>query len=79
MDPGSIFTPFDNYYASKLAALGWQVDNAVAAGGHTGGQTGYRKDGKLILINFDIVYHTVTDTAPSECPCDVTLSLFSEK
>jgi len=78
MDPGSIFTPFLNYYDSKLKALGWKVDNYLAAGGHVGGQTGYRKADGLILVRFSFLYHTVAEAAPSECPCDVTFSLFSE-
>lgn len=77
MDPGSIFTPFERYYDRSLKALGWRVANDLAAGGHVGGQTGYRKDGAVILTRFHIVYHTVPKDAPSECPCDVTLSLFS--
>ncbi|HUX35549.1 MAG TPA: hypothetical protein VMV71_00785 [Candidatus Paceibacterota bacterium] len=76
-DPGSIFTPFERHYDQKLKALGWTVANDLAAGGHVGGQTGYRKGNAVILVRFHILYHTVTDTAPSECPCDVTLSLFS--
>lgn len=77
MNPGSIFTPFERYYDQKLKALGWQVANDLAAGGHVGGQTGYRKDGAVILTRFQITYHTRPENAPSECPCDVTLSLFS--
>ena len=77
MDPGSVFTPFERYYDQKLKSLGWQVANDLAAGGHVGGQTGYRKGGVVILTRFQIVYHTVPENAPSECPCDVTLSLFS--
>jgi len=77
MDPGSVFTPFERYYDQKLTALGWETVNDLAAGGHVGGQTGYRKDGATILTRFQIVYHTVPENAPSECPCDVTLSLFS--
>jgi hypothetical protein len=77
MDPSSVFSPFNDYYDKNLKALGWEVDNSVAAGGHTGGQTGYRKGDELVLVRFNILYHTVTDTAPSECPCDVSLSLFS--
>lgn len=78
-DPASIFSPFEKYYADKLASLGWHVDNSMAAGGHVGGQTGYRKGDTLVLVRFNIRYHTVTETAPSTCPCDVTLSLFSTK
>lgn len=77
MDPGAAFTPFEDYYAQKLAALGWVVANNLAAGGHTGGQTGYTKDGMTILTRFNIAYHTTPADAPSSCPCDVTLSVFS--
>lgn len=75
-DPGSIFTPFEKYYAQKLKALGWVVANDLAAGGHVGGQTGYRKDDQVILTSYHIDYKKASDNAPSECPCDVTVSLF---
>lgn len=77
MDPGSVFTSFDNFYDKKLKSLGWSVANDLAAGGHVGGQTGYHKDGEIILTRFHIEYLTKPENAPSECPCDVTLSLFS--
>jgi len=77
MDPGSVFTPFENYYDKKLKALGWHIANELAAGGHTGGQTGYVKGTETALVRYHVDYHTVSETAPSECPCDVTLSLFS--
>lgn len=77
MDPASIFSPFENYYDQKLKSLGWAEANDLAAGGHVGGQTGYRKDNAVILTRFQINYRVVSDTAPSECPCDVTLSIFS--
>jgi len=79
MDPGSVFSPFQKYYDKSLKALGWKVDNYMEAGGPMGGQTGYRKNNELILVRFSTVFHTVTNTAPSECPCDVSLSLFSAK
>lgn len=79
MDPGSKFTPFEQYYDKKLKALGWKVANDLAAGGHVGGQTGYRKDGNILLVRFQIDYHNKPKDAPSECPCDVTLSVFSTK
>lgn len=77
MNPSAVFTPFENYYEQKLRALGYAVDNLLAAGGHTGGQTAYRKGSSLVLTRFSIVYRTVPANAPSECPCDVTVSLFS--
>ena len=77
MDPGSVFSPFEKYYKQKLESTGWKTDMYLEAGGPMGGQTGYRKAGKLIVLRFSTIFHTVTNTAPSECPCDVTLSLFS--
>lgn len=77
MDPASIFMPFERYYENKLQASGWTVANDLAAGGHVGGQTGYRKGESIMLTRFHIEYHTAPADAPSECPCDVTLSLFS--
>lgn len=77
MDPGSIFTPFQNYYNQKLKTLDWKTANDLEAGGHTGGQSSYHKNGETILTRFHIDYHAQPENAPSECPCDVTLSLFS--
>lgn len=77
MDPGSVIAPFENYYAKLLKERGWRIAHDLAAGGHVGGQTGYRKEDSVILTRFSIEYHLKPDNAPSECPCDVTLSLFS--
>ena len=77
MDPSSVITPFENYYDAKLKSLGWRVANDLAAGGHVGGQTGYRRGGDVILVRFGIGYENKPADAPSECPCTVTLSLFS--
>ena len=77
MNPGAAFSPFDTYYASKLKALGWKVDNGLAAGGPARGQTVYRKDNGFIAVNFWTDFHTISSTSPMQCPCDVTLKLFS--
>lgn len=77
MNPASVFSPFLAYYREKLLAAGWSVDNMLEAGGPMGGQTAYRKDGTLILVTFDVAFHVRSANAPSECPCDVSLSLFS--
>ena len=79
MNPSEVFTPFESYYDAKLKGAGWAVDNALAAGGPVGGQTAYQKGSDLILVRFGILYHVVSSSSPSECPCDVTLSLFSGK
>jgi hypothetical protein len=77
MNPADVFMPFEQYYEKKLRDAGWTVANDLAAGGHVGGQTGYRKNGDVILTRFRIDYQNKPADAPSKCPCDVTLSLFS--
>lgn len=77
MNPANVITPFENYYDKLLKERGWHVANDLAAGGHVGGQTGYRNGSGVILTRFHIDYKNQPDNAPSECPCDVTLSLFS--
>jgi len=77
MNPGAVFTPFLNYYDTLLKSHGWRVANELAAGGHVGGQTGYRSGPGTILVGFHIDYQTKPENAPSECPCTVTFSLFS--
>lgn len=77
MDPSSVFMPFEAYYEDKLTSLGWTAENNLAAGGPMGGQTGYVRDGQTILIRYETTFQNVTEDAPAECPCDVTLSVFS--
>jgi len=77
LDPSSIFLPFEKYYEQKLTALGWERDNDFDAGGPMGGQTGYTKDGKLILTSFSISFENKPVDTPLECPCSLTLSVFS--
>ena len=77
MNPGKVFTAFTDYYDRLLNSHGWRVANELAAGGHVGGQTGYRNGPGTILVGFHIDYKTKPENAPSECPCTVTLSLFS--
>ena len=77
MDPGSISIPFSQYYSGLLLERGWHLDDDLAAGGHTGGQEGYRNGNGLILVRYTFDYLNNPTNAPSECPCTVTLSLFS--
>ena len=77
MNPGAVFTPFTQYYDTLMKAHGWHVANDLAAGGHVGGQVGYRNGPGVILVGFHIDYQRKPENAPSACPCIVTLSLFS--
>ncbi len=77
MNPGAVLTPFTDYYDRLLKSRGWRVANDLAAGGHVGGQTGYRNGPDTILVGYRIDYSIVPKNAPSQCPCTVSLSLFS--
>ncbi len=77
MNPERVFTPFTQYYDKLMKEHGWHIANELAAGGHTGGQTGYKNGPGTILVGFHIDYQTKPENAPSECPCAVTFSLFS--
>lgn len=77
MNPASVITSFESHYDKLLKEHGWLIANDLAAGGHVGGQTGYRNDSDVILTRFHINYKKQFENAPSECPCDITLSLFS--
>lgn len=76
-NPAAIFTPFTDYYDTLLRGRGWHIANNLAAGGHTGGQIGYQNGPGTILVRYTITYEKKPENAPSECPCDVSFSLFS--
>lgn len=77
MDPAKVFMPFTQYYDNLLKSRGWHEANELAAGGHTGGMTGYQNGPGTILVAFHIEYKSTPKDAPSECPCTVSFSLFS--
>lgn len=77
MSPSEAFSPFDEYYRTKLKALGWKVDNSLLANGPASQQTVYRKGDDFIAVNFYTTFKVVSTTSPAQCPCDVRLLLFS--
>jgi hypothetical protein len=77
MNIAAATTPFEQYYEKKLTGLGWKVDNMLAASGPGANMTGYRKGSALIIVSFSSIFHNRQENAPVQCPCDVTLSLFS--
>lgn len=72
-------SPFEKYYADKLTAEGWMLDNSLAAGGPGASITAYTKDGNYIIISFSTDFKAGGENEPVQCPCDVTLSVFSGK
>ncbi|MEK7156205.1 MAG: hypothetical protein AAB790_00145 [Patescibacteria group bacterium] len=73
----AVSMPFTKYYDDKLKAAGWTQDMAEEASGSGGNISFYRKGGEYIVVAFHSVFNVKYRDAPSECPCDVTLSLMS--
>jgi hypothetical protein len=71
------FMPFDAYYSTKLKALGWTVDNSLAAGGPGASITAYKKGGKYIITSYTTNFKGGGPNEPVQCPCDITFSVFS--
>ncbi len=69
--------PFTEYYHEKLASAGWEQDLMREADGPGANMSYYVKDGRFIVVSFESEFKVKHDDAPSECPCDVTLSVTS--
>lgn len=69
--------PFTQYYHEKLTAAGWGPDPMREASGPGANISYYVKDGRFIVVGFESEFKVKHADAPSECPCDVTLSLTS--
>lgn len=77
MDIGAITTPFSAYYEQLLASSGWQKDLAREAGGPGSSVEAYVKGSSHILVMYSSVFKVQSADAPEQCPCNVTLTLFS--
>lgn len=71
--------PFTDYYHQKLLAAGWEQDMMREASGPGANVSTYTKDGQFITVAFKSDFKVKNDNAPSECPCDLTLSITSGK
>ncbi|HVZ75770.1 MAG TPA: hypothetical protein VG934_00655 [Candidatus Paceibacterota bacterium] len=69
--------PFEDYYRQKLLAAGWSVDIARAAGGPGSDITVYSKGGDFIATQVSTDFKGTQPNEPVQCPCDVTLRVFS--
>lgn len=76
-DIGAVSTPFTKYYLDKLTAAGWAPDMSREAGGPGAEVSYYTKGDQFIIVSFHSDFKVKHPDAPSECPCDVTLSLMS--
>jgi hypothetical protein len=73
----SVAIPFTEYYHQKLTAAGWEQDMMREASGPGANVSYYAKDGRFIVVSFESEFKVKHADAPSECPCDVTLSVTS--
>lgn len=71
--------PFTDYYHQKLTAAGWEQDIMREASGPGANVSTYIKGDRFIVISFETDFKVKSDDPPSECPCDVTLSITSGK
>jgi hypothetical protein len=72
-----ISVPFENYYATKLVAAGWSIDNSLAAGGAGSEIIAYKKGNDEIIISYNSLFNMGSPNSPAQCPCEVTLQIFS--
>ena len=76
-DLSAVSAPFDNYYKTKLLALGWSADISLEAGGPGAEVLAYKKGGEHIILGYNTVFHGGGINEPEQCPCDITFSIFS--
>lgn len=76
-DISSVTTSFTNYYDKKLKAAGWSEDISLDADGPGASQRVYKKGAGVISISFSTNFLGTQPNAPVQCPCIVSLSIFS--
>jgi len=73
----AVSEPFTKYYHQKLTTAGWELDMMREASGPGANMSYYAKGEQFIIIGFESEFKVKNENAPSECPCDVTLSIVS--
>ncbi|MEK7601350.1 MAG: hypothetical protein AAB480_02360 [Patescibacteria group bacterium] len=73
----AVSATFTKYYEDKLTAAGWTRDMMREAGGPGAEVSTYTKGDQFIVVSFHSVFKVKHPDAPSECPCDVQLTLLS--
>ena len=73
----AVSMPFTKYYDDKLRAAGWTRDMMREAGGPGAEVSVYTKGDQFIVVSFQSVFKVKHPDAPSECPCDMQLTLLS--
>ena len=76
-DIAGIAMPFVNYYDKKLRAAGWSEDTQLAADGAGSSQRVYKKGLGVVMISYTSDFADVSEDVPAQCPCTVSLSIFT--
>jgi len=76
-DINAVTQPFEDYYADLLTNKGWVEDITLAAGGPGAAVTAYKKGREYIVLQYQSEFGVQNASAPAECPCEVTFSIFS--
>jgi hypothetical protein len=76
-DIAAITRPFEAYYADKLRAAGWSIDNSKAAGGPGSAVTAYKRGSAYIIVQYTSDFSVKNIREPEQCPCTVQFSVFS--
>ncbi|MGH7141596.1 MAG: hypothetical protein ACREGH_03120 [Minisyncoccia bacterium] len=76
-DIAVVSQPFQRYYADKLSASGWSVDNALAAGGPGSEIVGYQKGAAYLIVGYQSFFTVGGKNEPAQCPCNVSFFVFS--
>ena len=76
-DIAAATAPFEAYYKTKLAALGWTEDISLDAGGPGSELSGYKKGNERIVVGYQSHFYGTQPDQPMTCPCDVSFSVFS--
>lgn len=71
----AISIPFTKYYDEKLLSAGWTLDMMREASGPGANSSTYTKGNRFVTISFESDFKVKKEDAPSECPCDITLSI----
>jgi len=76
-DINAVTQPFETYYTDLLTNKGWSEDITMAAGGPGAAVTAYKKGREYIVLQYQSEFGVQNASAPAECPCEVTFSIFS--
>lgn len=73
----SVANAFISYYDKKLVAAGWKQDTSLDADGAGSSSRVYKSGAGVLVLGYNTDFIGTKANAPVECPCKVSLSIFS--